>query len=604
MLIQFARRASKRKRYGRIALVLGTLVILVLAGPTGLETARTHYKAHKRDRALAQAEEFFKAKDMARAATALQVAIRADPRNPDVWKTIAGMTEAIGAREAIQQRQQVVALSPGDYREQITLALTAMRFGDIFTARDALAAVPQSFRGSADYRRAVALFAMIEGNGSTAEQVLASLMKSNPDERLRLSYATVRLSHPDPVVATSARQEIAGMMENAQLAPAALRELLGDAVLRKDFTAARAWADRLVMLPGAEYNDHLTLGTLLLLLDKKPLDEVLPSLRERAGDNPSRIADLMRWLLVQRNHEKARELVDALPAEQKDAFVMKAVRVDLAIARRDWAGMGELIYQGALGPVPDGALRLAMEARNVGDLQGPEARLVHWKRAIEATRTNIFGLRVLYQLGVTWKWPAEVEAVLLAIAQGFTSQTWAHEALVRVYTVERNGPGLQQIFSIWQQQQGNINRLKHDSALMDLLVLSTATSMRARQAAETLHLNEPANPNYATTCAFSYALFGRTKEAMAVVSKLKPADRRDPARAHYLAFIYAKAGDEKLAREQLALVHEPALLKEEAALVVQARGKVDELAAKAREIELLTRGPALVPAPAKSVAKP
>ncbi len=604
MLIQFTRRHKKRKRFGRLLIILGALVALGLAAPVAFKAGKDRYQAHKRERALAQAAEFFKAKDMARAATALQVAIRADPTNPHVWKIVADMTEAIGAREAIQQRQRVVLLSPGDYDEQITLALTALRFGDIFTARDALAAVPHDFRKTVDYRRAVALFAMVEGNGATAEQVLASLMKSSPDERLRLSYATVRLSHPDPAVATSARQELAGMMENPALASAALRELLGDAIVRKDFTAARAWADRLVKLPEADYNDHLALGTLLLLLDKKPLDEVLPSLRERAGDNPGRLADLVRWLLVQRNPAKARELVDALPAEQKDAFLMKAVRVDLAIAQRDWAGMGELIHQGALGPVPDAALRLAMETRSVGDAKGAEARLQHWKSAIEATRTNIFGLRVLYQLGVVWKWGPEVESTLLVIAQGFASQTWAHEALVRVYTVEHNGPGLQWIFSIWQQQATNVDRLKHDSALMDLLVLSAATSPRARLAAETLYLNEPSNPNYATTCALSYAMFGRTKEALAIAARLKPGERHEPARAHYLAFIYAKGGEEMLAREQLALVYEPALLKEEAALVAQARSEVDRIATQEREIKLLTRGAEPSSVPAKSAAQP
>lgn len=590
MLLQLSRRRSRKKRVARNLLIVCAFILVCFAIPPAYRESRDRYKKYKSERALRQAKEFFAAKEPGKAATALQVAIRTDRQNPEIWKTIADMTEAMGGREAIQQRQQVVALSPGDTDAQVALALTAMRFGDVFSARDALAAVPASFRDKTNYRRAVALFAIIEGNGSTADQVLASLMKTDSSDNLRLTHATVRMAHPDPVVAQSARQELAGMVETPSLASAALRELMLDALRRKDLPVARAWAERLVKLPAAHFSDHLVLQTLLMTTEKKTIEDVLPALTEKAKGDPAKTADLVRWLLSQRLVGPAKALVDAQAADVKDNFEMRAVRVDLAVALQDWAGMGELIYQGALGPVPEGALRLALESRTVGELQNADARFAHWKKALDLTRNNIFGLRVMYQLGVTWKWAREVEETLLMIAANFPGQTWSHEALVRVYTVQKNGAGLQKIFNLWSQQSPNVNRLRHDAALMDLLVTGPASLPKVKLAVEGLHQSEPANPNYATTCALAYVYSGRTKDALALVGKMKPAERKDPARAHYLAFIYAKGGQTAAAREQLALVRPEILLNEEAALVAQARADIEEMDRKLAEIERLTRG--------------
>ncbi|CAM3056814.1 hypothetical protein [Rariglobus hedericola] len=590
MLLQLKRRKSRKKRVASKILILGVLIAVGFALPPVYREAKQRYKAYKSVTALRQAKVFFAAGEPAKAVVALQVAIRNDRQDPEVWKTIAEMSEALGRRESIQQRQQVVSLRPGDHEALIALALTAMKFGDVFTARDALSAVPVSFRDTTGYRRAVALFAIIEGNGSTADQVLASLMRTDSSDNVRLMHATVRMSHPDPVVAQSARQELAGMVETPALAAAALRELMQDSIRRNDLGVARAWSERLVSLPNAQFNDHLVLQTLLMATEKKPLDKVLPPLVEKSTGNAASTADLVRWLLSQGQFERARSLVDAQPADVKDNFAMKAVRVDLAAALQDWPGMGELIYQGALGPVPEGAMRLALESRTVGELHGEEARFTHWKKALDQTRNNIFGLRVLYQVGVTWKWAREVEETLLTIAGGFPGQTWAHEALVRVYSVQKNGPGLQRIFGLWSQQSPGVNRLKHDAALMDLLVLGSTVAPKVKLSIEGLSQSEPSNPNYTTTCALVYALTDKSQDALVLIAKLKPAERRDQARAHYLAFIYAKGGQSAAAREQLALVRPEALLNEEMALVTQAKVIVAQLDLKAQEIERLTRG--------------
>ena len=581
--------------------LLIVVTLIALAGPKVWQDWRGGYAHWKCERALRKANTAFQAKDLAASALALQVAIRADKTNPLVWKTIADMTEAMGAREAIQQRQQVVLLSPGDLDAQLSLAVTALRFGDTYTARDALKAVPSDARDSMAYRRVVSLYAMIEGNGSTSEVILSTVMKEDASDGVRLAYDTVRMSHPNAAIAASARQELAGMVENPTLAASALRALVSDAVYRKDYAVAQSWTERLVKLPAAEYNDHLSLATLLLLKEHRPLEELLGPLRTMAKDNLGDLAELIRWLILQKQLTRAREMIDGLAPEARDTFLLKTVRLELAITQKDWPGVGELLRQGALGPVPDGVLRLAMESRNVGDIEGKAARLLHWKQAVEQSRTNIFGLRMLYKLAITWGWLPEVEATLLATAEGFPGQTWAHEALVQGYTQLQNGEGLLKIFGIWRQQQFGVTRLTHDWALMDMLVNPVTTWNQPKVAAEQLYLNESANPNYATTCALGYTQIGRNADALAIIGKLKPEERRDSARAPYLAFIYAQGGRAKEAREQLALPHPARALKEEVLLADLAKKKIAQIEQQEEEIRRLTGVAA--PTPVKEAGK-
>ena len=200
MLMQFKRRKRHKRRW-MVILLAAAIALVAFAGPVIWRDGRGGYAKWKCERALRKAHAAFEAKDMPSLALALQVAVRADRDNPQVWKTIADMTEAMGAREAIQQRMRVATLMPGNVEAQLALAITAMRFGDIYTARDALKAVPPDLRDSMSYRRAVALFAMVEGNGGTAEDVLASVMKDDSSDGVRLAYATVRMSHPNPAIA-------------------------------------------------------------------------------------------------------------------------------------------------------------------------------------------------------------------------------------------------------------------------------------------------------------------------------------------------------------------------------------------------------------------
>jgi thioredoxin-like negative regulator of GroEL len=577
-------------------LLLAVIALLVFAVPPLWQDWSGGYTKWKCERALRKANDAFQAKDMASAALALQVAVRADRTNPKVWQTIADMTEAMGAREAIQQRIQVATLQPGNVQAQLALAITAMRFGDIYTARDALKAVPPDLRDGMDYRRAVALFAMVEGNGGTAENVLASVIKDDSSDGVRLAYATVRMSHPNPAMAATARQELAGMAENTATAAPALRELFGDAIFRKDFAAARTWAERLVKLPTAQYRDHLALANLFLLVDHRPLEEVLGPLLEKAKANPSDMADLVRWLLAQGQAIRARAIVDSLPTDVKDSFIMKAARLDLATAQGDWPAVGELLRQGALGPVPDVALRMAMEARNVGEIEGEAARLKRWQLAIEQTRTNIFGMRMLYRLAFAWRWVPEGEATLMAIAENFPGQTWAHEALVKGYTSQQNGPGLLKIFALWHQQESGVNRLTHDWALMDMLVNPVDVWNQSKAAAEQLYLNESTNPNFSTACALAYTQAGRNADALSIIDKLKPEERRDSARAPYLAYIYAQGGRAKEAREQLALPHPARALKEEVQMAQLAKKRAEQIEQQEAEIRRLTGAAEPVPA--------
>jgi len=584
---------SRHKRHRRsykkwfLILVLGATVCLF--APDAYRSARQSYLDWKRDRALDQARKAFVVNDYPKAAIAMQVALRADRLSPKVWRTIADMSEAAGAREAILQRQQVVQLTHGAFEDQLALALTALRFGDLFIAQDALGAIPPDRREDSNYMRVAALYSMMAGEGGVAEALLSKLIKLDQGDAVRITLATVRMSSPDPAVSTGARQELAGMAQNPKMALRALRELMGDAILRSDWPAARAWAERLAKLPDAAFSDRLGLATLLLLREKKPLDELLPDLKVRAAKSPGDAVMLVRWLHDQKQSALALAWLDSLPVEMRDNALVKTARLEMAFAQKDWAGAGELLHENAAGPIPDDVLRLAMEARAVADVGGADAvRFSKWQQVLAAAHGNLGAYRILYRLTAAWKWEPEAEALLQTVAREFPGQTWAHEALVRVYQDQRDAPNLLKILAVWQQQQPDVRRLQNDWALMDMIVSPTPSWGRSKQVAEDLYKSEPSNAYYATACALAYAQAERAKDAVVIVEKLKPAERQFPLRAPYLAFVYAEAGMAKEAREQIKRTKFGKFYKEELKLVELAQKKADELERQDAEIRRLT----------------
>jgi len=86
-----------------------------------------------------------------------------------------------------------------------------------------------------------------------------------------------------------------------------------------------------------------------------------------------------------------------------------------------------------------------------------------------------------------------------------------------------------------------------------------------------LHAQDPANAYYAVGDALALWELGRTKEACALLDGLPDTEKQMPARAPYLAVIYASGRRMPEAQAALGRAPKPAdLLPEEAALVAKA----------------------------------
>ena len=72
-----------------------------------------------------------------------------------------------------------------------------------------------------------------------------------------------------------------------------------------------------------------------------------------------------------------------------------------------------------------------------------------------------------------------------------------------------------------------------------LLIAPTKNWDAAKSAAKDRYLADPSNPANVTTYALALAQAGKAKEARGLLETLPPAERDRPARAPYLAFVYA-----------------------------------------------------------------
>jgi predicted Zn-dependent protease len=93
----------------------------------------------------------------------------------------------------------------------------------------------------------------------------------------------------------------------------------------------------------------------------------------------------------------------------------------------------------------------------------------------------------------------------------------------------------------WRRTDHLSDRLRYNAALLEVLLTAGALphNSAAKLTLDDLFARQPENPAYRTSAAFALAKAGRTKEAVALADGLAAGAKALPARAPYLAYVYA-----------------------------------------------------------------
>lgn len=574
---QHSKSHSSRRRRRR--LFLGELTLLVLAGVAAHHwlwpIVAQRYRVWHQQRALTQAREYTEARDGANASLALQIALRDDSTSPIAWRVAAEILEQTGNTQAVSVRKDILRLPAATADDRLALVLTAIRFGDLATAGDTLRELPAIERNAPAARRAAAQFALASNQPALAHALLDSLRRDQPDDpALAFALAALRLRLPDPAAAQAARTEVETFARQPAFALRAARELTLDALFRRDRAAAPGYAKRLVAAPGATFIDRLTAANVALLLENRAPAAVTAELSPLAIGSAENARHFLSWLLAQGRATDAVTFARALPeAIQRDAAVLN-LRAAAVAALGDWHALGDLLRDGAWGPIAPEIVDLALAARTADGRSRPELRRSLWQEAIAGSHRSLAALRILHRLAIRWEWPSERVEVLQAIVSAFPRELAAHESLARELVVMKDTASLQGALHQWLQADPGNRRVKNDWALLVMLREPSNQIDEAKEAAAQLHGADPANPFFVTAHAFALMQLGQIEEALALVEKIPPAERELPARAPYLAAIYAAADRTDDAREILGRLTAAPALPEEVALVKTTRTQI------------------------------
>ncbi len=557
----------------RIILALVVIAAGAWAGETAYRVLKPRYRHWKAEKSLAEARGYVASRDLPKAELALRVAFQSGA-NGEAYQVLAELLESANSARAVEARRNVLRAEPGNLAAALALATTALKFGDTETARQALEACTDAEKGTPEYRRVAAIFSLGIRQPALADYFLTGVEKDSPnDKSARLLHDGVLLNHPDPAKAQAARTDLAALSEDKDLRLSALHLLLDDAFHQKDRNRVRDVGLKLESTSGASFGDLLSVANAQIYVNSNRLPD--PALAARIADggrgSPTAALQYVQWLLLQHRGADADAWVNSLPADLRANPVVHSLRAAIAAARLDWPGLRTELAAGAWGPLTPAAVDFAFSARTILVNGQRDLARKTWAAAIAEVQASDASLRALVRLARLWRWKDADRDALYALVHAAPGASENYPPLVTLLRVGKESIALQEVFSLWHAALPELQAARYNWALLTLLVAPSALPSEAGKALQDLHAVEPHNAFYATGCALALLQLGKANEACAVADRISSPEKALPARAPYLALIYASG--RRLDDARAAIHRAPRaqdLLPEEAAMLVQA----------------------------------
>ena len=541
------------------------------------------YEALREKHLARQAREFVASGDYQSAVLAARRVLQLNQNNVAACRVMAETAEIAERAEALSWRQRISTLEPNVPENQLALAATALRFGEIDLARKALASVAPAVRASVKYCELSGGLALAEKQPAAAEGHFAAALLLEPNNtRLALNLACIRLASTNPKTIEQARADLALLSGNPARRLESLRALASDALARKSHTEAHRWAAQLKSEKRATFSD-----TLLYLEAAQASDAAataLLELEERAKDSPAEAVALITWMNRHEMAKPAIEWVLSLPKE-----VLTAQPVPLAVAEsysflQDWRVLQEWVEGKNWGEYECfrlAALSHALHRLSPTDRSSMESQTA-WRAALAATKSRPDRLVPIAQLAEGWGYNTEAEEAWWMIANGSENAKAALNALQRLYKSNQDSHGLLRVAKRALELNPADLVAANNCASLGLLLTGDSS---ARRLATKLHVEYPASTVFSATYAFALHLEGKTGAALKVMETLKEAELRYPAIAAYYFVILVENGNMERAQSFLSAAKQAALLPEEQKLLTDATRKL--LANDAKPVALV-----------------
>ena len=547
---------------------IAAAVAVGLALLAGFWFGRPAYRNYKEARSLRQARAFLEQGDYRSAVLSVRTALAINATNAEAARLMADLADQAQSPVALVWRRRVAELSP-TLDNKILAAACALRFEKPpfpITAQT-LEEVGPLAQSNTAYHLVASEMALKLNRLQDAETHLQAAAALQPTNLLhQLNLATLRLRSRDADTVVAARRELASLASDTMLGEHALRALVTDALVRKQFGDAEEFSRRLLALPRAGFDDRLQHLTVLSEAKSAELGPTLARAESEAVTNTIKITRLVAWLNAHDSAREALHWLESLPAAAREVPPVPLVEADAYLLLRDWAGL-ETRLNGQRWKDQE-FMRLALLARALREQRRNEMADVVWRRATdEASGKNDI---ILAQMAGGWGWQREAENLLWTIAKRSPAEEWALRSLLQRYTATTNTDGLYRVYQVLHQRHPESLELKNNVAGLGLLLNRDVP--RARELAQQVYHAAATNAVLASTYAFALHTQGRTAEGLKLMQSLPESELLRPNVAIYYACLLAAQGEREKARPFIAAAEKSPMLPEEQRLLLQARG--------------------------------
>ena len=495
-------------------------------------------------------------------------ALEHNPLEAEAIRVVAKSLEALGIPGAEDWRAKLDTLRPRDPENIPALTGALLKTSGWESAEQRLETLDEAGRNTAAFHAVAAAIAMEKRDAVAAESHWAEAVRLEPAEkRHRMNLAAVRLESKVPGQREVALADLEGMRGNPATGTEALRQLLGDAIRRREASKARALADALVAQEGCTFRDKLTRLTTLRLIADERSTPYLIELRDAALSEPMDLYALLMWMNTNNLVLMVEEWVHFFPQEMISRPPVGLAVSEALMRNGEWQKLEDLI-----GTAKWGELEFMRKAFLTAALEhtgedGEAAR--EWTDAVSAARTRADGLERLARFAAQAKWAGRAEELMRTLATMPHCPRWVIDSLWKDAFQHGDTAQLQKLSGVLAKSDPKGIATRNNYAFLSLLTRSAEGN--PNRIAETLHKEHPENALVASTYALSLHQQGRAADAVAVMSALKPEALREPQVALYHAMFLLSIGQAERADEFLKLSAKWPMLPEEKALLERAK---------------------------------
>jgi tetratricopeptide (TPR) repeat protein len=525
----------------------------------------------RKNRILRAAHEFIAADDYRRAFLLLDSFVKKNPTHYEARRLYAKVLEVASPDQSVGEWAslcQLESANPANHVGWATAALKVGRYGDIPAALDRLAQLQPD---GLDYHRLAAAFALAQGQREDLERHLSALVRLEPQNALsRFSLSVLLLESADPAAVNRGRQMLDTLAKGETVRVRATLALLADAPRRWPSGAGAAKSYRLLaavlglsgQIGGESEKPNL------LEDGEGHLRRLIGHMQASPGEDPGDAGALARWMMQVGRGREALVWLETLEPRLRDAPEVRSVMADCALSLELWGKLERLLADGAWGPAPREAVRLAFVARARPPGEADSRARSVWNHALRLSEQSYAGLNLLQRLAQAWGRPDWQTQALWVLVRQFPMEQPAWRTLTHLALDARDSAQLWRVYEAWAQVAPAHTNVQIERVIVGLLVRPNEDGLVEK--AGQLYRANPAVPACRVAQALAWWRTGQVVEALGALDSAPLNYAGEPRFALARGLVLSALGRGAESEQMLAAWPASQFLPEEETLIHEA----------------------------------